>query len=151
MATYRGGEGTPQPMWRRDQMLRSRARPPEPPDERQLGRMQWRAAGAQFYPGGAFDDLLAISQRGRGPKNYRRSDELLREIICEQLTDDPYIDARDVSVEISNGEVTLRGTVAAREQKYAIEDLVADVGGVTEIHNYLSVSDPDIEARTSGL
>jgi hypothetical protein len=154
MATYRGGEGAPHAMWRRDEMLRSRAKPPEAAstrEERQLGRMQWRAAGAQFYPGGAFDELLEISQRGRGPRTYQRSDELLREIICEQLTDDPYIDARDVSVELSNGEVTLRGTVAAREQKYAIEDLVADVAGVTEIHNYLGISDPDIEARTSGL
>ena len=129
-------------MWRRDQMLRSPERPREAAstrDARQLGRMQWRAAGAQFYPGGAFDELLAISQRGRGPKSYRRSDELLRELICEQLTDDPYIDAHDVTIELSNGEVTLRGTVETREQKYAVEDLVADIGGVTEIHNQLGV------------
>lgn len=154
MATYRSDEGAPHVIWRRDQMLRPPERPRESAstrDARQLGRMQWRAAGAQFYPGGAFDELLAISQRGRGPRSYRRSDELLRELICEQLTDDPYIDARDVTVELSNGEVTLRGTVAMREQKYAIEDLVADVAGVTEIHNYIGINDPDIEARTSGL
>ena len=120
-------------------------------DARQLSRMQWRAAGAQFYPGGAFDDLMQASQRGRGPKAYRRSDELLNEIICQQLTDDPFIDARDITVEVKNCEVTLRGTVETREQKYAIEDLVADVAGVTEIHNYIGVSNRDIEDRTSGL
>ena len=101
--------------------------------------MQWRAAGAQFYPGGAYDDLMSISHRGRGPKGYQRSDELLHELICEQLTDDPFIDARNVSVEVRNAEVTLRGMVETREQKYAIEDLVADTTGVTEIHNQLGV------------
>lgn len=102
--------------------------------------MEWRAAGAQFYPGGAYDQLSELSHRGRGPKGYTRSDELLREIICEQLTDDPFIDASEVSVDVELGEVTLRGTVADRQQKYAIEDLVADIAGVNEIHNHVSVA-----------
>ena len=101
--------------------------------------MRWRAAGAQFYPGGAYEHLLEISHRGRGPKGYQRSDDLLHELICEQLTEDPFIDARNVCVEVSQSEVTLRGTVETREQKYAVEDLVADIGGVTEIHNHLGV------------
>lgn len=107
---------------------------------KQRSRMAWRAAGAQFYPGGAYDQLSELSHRGRGPKGYTRSDEMLREIICEQLTDDPFIDASDVTVDVERGEVTLRGTVANRQQKYAIEDLVADVTGVNEIHNYVSVA-----------
>ena len=101
--------------------------------------MQWRAAGAQFYPGGAYEDLLDLSHRGRGPKGYQRSDDLLREIICEQLTEDPFIDARNILVEVDRSEVTLRGTVDTREQKYAVEDLIADVAGVTEIHNQLGI------------
>lgn len=156
MAIYRSNERGPG-MWRRDQTLRGQssgrfASQPDP-EARQRSRMQWRAAGAQFYPGGAYDDLMEISQRGRGPKNYRRSDDLLQEIICEQLTESPAIDARDVSVEVRDSEVTLRGTVESREQKYAIEDMVADVAGVTEIHNHIGVNafSNDIEARTSGL
>ena len=132
-------------MWRRDE-------PQRPHFDSQRGdemrRMQWRAAGAQFYPGGAYDDLMSISQsalshRGRGPKGYQRSDELLHELICEQLTADPFVDARNVSVEVRNAEVTLRGTVETREQKYAIEDIVADTTGVTEIHNQLGVGQPE--------
>ena len=128
-------------MWRRDQDQRARF---ESRQSEAARRMQWRAAGAQFYPGGAYDDLMSIAQsssshRGRGPKGYQRSDELLRELICEQLTDDPFIDARNVSVEVRNAEVTLRGTVETREQKYAVEDLVADTTGVNEIHNQLGV------------
>lgn len=128
-------------MWRRDRILSSRQRVSGPSEERSQAesQMQWRAAGAQFYPGGAYEDLLEISHRGRGPKGYQRSDELLRELICEQLTEDPFIDARDVSVEVTQSEVTLRGTVETREQKYAVEDLVADISGVTEIHNHLGV------------
>lgn len=124
-------------MWRRDQMMH-----PAPGSGRfspsQRSRMQWRAAGAQFYPGGAYEHLAELSFRGRGPKNYQRTDDLLREIICEELTDDPFIDARDVSVEVNNSEVTLHGTVLERRQKYAIEDLIADVPGVNEIHNHLT-------------
>lgn len=131
-------------MWRRDQTpFRDSRESPDQEHSRSESslqrRMQWRAAGAQFYPGGAYEDLLEISHRGRGPKGYRRSDELLHELICEQLTENPFIDARNVSVEVKQSEVTLRGTVETREQKYAVEDLIADIAGVTEIHNHLGV------------
>lgn len=114
---------------------------------RQRSRMEWRAAGAQFYPGGAYEQLSELSYRGRGPKGYTRTDELLKEVICEQLTDDPFIDASGVSVDVEKSEVTLRGSVRDRRQKYAIEDLVADVVGVNEIHNHLSVAETDDEMR----
>ena len=109
---------------------------------RQVSRMSWRAAGAQFYPGGAYETLLELSHRGRGPRGYRPSDERLREIICERLTDDPFIDASDVVVSVDHGEVTVQGTVQVRSQKYAIEDLIADVPGVTELHNEIRVTNP---------
>jgi osmotically-inducible protein OsmY len=131
-------------LWRRDSMARSRSQYRDAGFQSQIRRMEWRAAGAQFYPGGAYEDLSRLSHRGKGPKGYTRTDELLHEIICEQLTDDPFIDASDVTVEVRDREVTLHGTVRERRQKYAIEDLVADVAGVTEIHNHLSVaSDPE--------
>jgi osmotically-inducible protein OsmY len=109
---------------------------------RQASRMGWRAAGAQFYPGGALDTLVELSHRGRGPRGYRPSDERLREIICERLTDDPFIDASEISVSVDNGQVTVQGTVQVRQQKYAIEDLIADVPGVAELHNEIRVANP---------
>lgn len=120
-------------------------------DHRQLRRMSWRAEGAQDYPGGALETLIEASHRGKGPKNYRRSDELLREIVCERLTEDPFIDAVDVSVDVETGEVTLTGTVTSRGQKIRVEDLVADTTGVMEIHNLLTVRSDEIENRMSGL
>lgn len=108
------------------------------PDPR--SSMSWRAAGAQFYPGGAYDTLQAISHRGKGPKGYRPTDARLAEIVCERLTDDPFVDARNISVDVKECEVTLNGSVEERRQKYAAEDVVADVFGVREVHNNLSVA-----------
>ncbi len=85
--------------------------------------------------------------RGRGPKGYQRSDERLKEVICEQLTDDPRIDASEITVTVKNGEVTLEGTVNDRSSKYRAEDLVDDCSGVREIHNRLRVQSPE----SSGL
>lgn len=137
----------------RDWYLESQAAPSATSyeQETQAHRMQWRAAGAQDYPGGALETLAALSHRGRGPKNYRRSDEFLRELICEELTEDPYIDAVDVSVDVVQGEVTLTGTVPHRRQKIEIEDFVAGINGVTDVHNLLAVRSDEIENRMSGL
>ena len=93
---------------------------------RSRSSMSWRAAGAQFYPGGAYDALREISHRGKGPKGYRPSDARLAEIVCERLTDDPFVDARNISVAVNDGEVTLTGSVEERRQKYIAEDVVAD-------------------------
>ena len=119
-------------------MPTSRSRFAQTPDSR--SSMSWRAAGAQFYPGGAYDALQEISHRGKGPKGYRPSDVRLAEIVCERLTDDPFVDARNISVDVKDGEVSLSGSVEERRQKYIAEDVVADVFGVSEVHNNLSVA-----------
>jgi osmotically-inducible protein OsmY len=78
------------------------------------------------------------SYRGRGPKGYTRSDERLRETICEWLTDDPRIDASDIEVDVQEQRVTLRGSVNDRRTKYAVEELVERTGA-REIDNNLRV------------
>jgi osmotically-inducible protein OsmY len=84
-------------------------------------------------------NVESISYRGRGPKGYLRSDERLRETICEGLTDDPRIDASDIEVEVKDQAVTLRGSVDDRRTKYAVEELVAGCG-VRDIENQLRVT-----------
>jgi hypothetical protein len=79
----------------------------------------------------------APNHRGRGPKGYQRSDERLHEIICEMLTNDPDIDASEVTVEVKGGEVTLTGNVDDRRTKYEIEHKIEHHAGVNEIHNQL--------------
>src|SRR5262245_55315199 len=49
--------------------------------------------------------------KGVGPKGYRRSDQRIREAICERMLLDPYLDASNVAVGVTRGRVTLGGSV----------------------------------------
>lgn len=77
--------------------------------------------------------------RGKGPKGYRRSDERIREDVCDYIAETGWVDASDVEVRVQNGEVTLSGTVATRRDKRMLEDLVEEVPGVEDVHNQLRV------------
>lgn len=104
--------------------------------------------------GGIGNDDRSARQnyRGNAPKGYERSDERIREDICERLTHDPRVDASDITVAVKTGIVTLEGSVADRGQKYRIEDVADDVSGVKDVQNRLNVtrqsrSSPD-QSRT---
>jgi osmotically-inducible protein OsmY len=88
--------------------------------------------------GNRWQDDWRGSHRGRGPKGYARSDERLREMICERLTDDPRIDASEIDVEVTNQKVKLTGSVPDRRTKYEVEDLVEHCGA-QDIDNQLRV------------
>jgi osmotically-inducible protein OsmY len=77
--------------------------------------------------------------RGRGPQGYKRSDERISDDAHERLTDDPYLDASNVTVSVSGGEVTLAGTVTEREAKHRAERIVEDLSGVTHVQNNIRV------------
>jgi hypothetical protein len=113
-------------------------------------RWSGRDSSRASYQSGSFwrsgDDSSRIrSNRGRGPKGYERSDERLKEMICERLTEDHDIDASEISVDVSNREVTLSGTVGERQTKYQIEQLVDDCGCVEDIHNQIRVQRADMD------
>jgi osmotically-inducible protein OsmY len=76
---------------------------------------------------------------GRGPRGYQRTDERIREEICDRLTDDPRIDASDIEVNVKGGELTLNGSVRTREEKRFAEDLVERISGVRDVNNHLRV------------
>lgn len=76
---------------------------------------------------------------GKGPKGYRRGDERIQEDINEQLTHHPEIDAGEIEVKVSHGEVTLTGTVDNREAKRQAEDIAESVSGVTDVQNQIRV------------
>lgn len=77
---------------------------------------------------------------GRGPKDYQRSDERIREEICDRMTDDDSLDASDVTVQVRQGEVTLSGTVRNRGDKRRAEDLAESISGTREVTNNLRLS-----------
>ncbi|WP_046863653.1 BON domain-containing protein [Microvirga massiliensis] len=86
------------------------------------------------------DQAQSGRHRGRGPKGYTRSDDRIREDVCERLTDDPYVDASEIDVSVSNREVTLSGTVDSREAKRRAEDCAERISGVTHVQNNLRVN-----------
>lgn len=95
------------------------------------GRMRrYRRVGDRFMaePG---------PHRGMGPRGYRRSDERIREDVCDMLLEDGLLDASGIEVETHDGEVELKGTVASRRAKRRAEDLAETVYGVRDVHNRL--------------
>lgn len=100
-------------------------------------------AGREFQPGVSLgrrhSDLQQAVRRHRGPKGYQRSDERIREDICEQLVQRHDLDVSEVSVNVQAGKVTLEGIVCDRYIKHAIEDVADDCFGVKEIDNRIRV------------
>jgi hypothetical protein len=80
-----------------------------------------------------------MDHRGRGPRGYTRSDDRIREDVSDWLMEDRYVDASEIDVTVSNGEVTLAGTVDSRDMKRRAEDIAASAMGVKDVHNSLRV------------
>ena len=80
------------------------------------------------------------SYRGRGPKNYQRSDDRIREDVCERLTMDHDVDASEVEVSVREGIVVLEGSVRERHAKRIAEDICESVRGVKDVQNNLRVA-----------
>jgi hypothetical protein len=94
----------------------------------------WHYGGLGYQPG---------EHRGVAPRGYRRSDERIREDVCDRLTDDPHTDPSDVEVGVEDGDVSLRGTVGDHRTKRRIEDIALTVGGVHDVINEIRVRRPE--------
>lgn len=100
------------------------------------------------YQGGSFSDQgggmqgggeSGQSHRGRGPKNYQRSDDRICEDVCDRLADDHDVDASNIDVSVSNREVTLAGEVDSKQAKRHAEDCADSCSGVEHVQNNLRV------------
>lgn len=83
--------------------------------------------------------------RGKGPKNYLRSDERISEDINDRLHDDPYVDASNIEVEIDKAEVVLSGTVSDINAKRRAAYIAEEVRGVRNVENRIRVRNGDDE------
>ncbi len=79
--------------------------------------------------------------RGKGPKNYQRSDARINEDVNARLTDDAQLDASEIEASVSGREVTFSGSVATRFEKRRAEDCADAVPGVAHVQNNLRVQD----------
>jgi osmotically-inducible protein OsmY len=85
-------------------------------------------------------ERVAGPHAGRGPRGYTRPDERIREDVCDRLAQHGYVDASDIDVRVSDGEVTLEGSVRERQEKRLAEDVAERVAGVRDVHNLLRVN-----------
>jgi hypothetical protein len=77
--------------------------------------------------------------RGVGPKGYTPDDKRIQEDVCQALLESPEVDASEISVEVENACVYLRGEVEYRSFKKAAEQVVEKVSGVRNIQNEIRV------------
>lgn len=122
------GEGHP----RREKQLPDRPRKTDPEPR--------TSAGTGFLYGSPREDVyFGPNYRGRGPKNYRRPDERIYDDVNRRLSDDDFVDASDVIVEVRDGDVTLTGMVPDRPSKRRAEDIAESVSGVHNVENRIRV------------
>lgn len=122
-------------------------------------RDAWNAGAAPDLARDVAADRGTGPHRGKGPSGYQRSDERIRELVCDSLTDDDQLDASRIEVGVTGGEVTLSGRVDDRRAKRAAEDCAYSVSGVRDVQNRLrvggaggagDVADPASQSNPSG-
>ena len=85
------------------------------------------------------DEMERKNHRGKGPKDYQRSEARIREDVSDRLSDDDDLDASEIDVKVSGNEVILSGTVEDRESKRRAEDIAESVSGVSNVQNQLRI------------
>lgn len=153
------GQQQPQPAYAQQQQLQPQQFQPQQLQPQQLQPQQLQLQPQQLQPHQGYAGQQALAQTAqfgagfgifqqaadfvatarRGPKNYARSDERLRELICEFLLHEPALDVGDVTVEVKSGRVMLDGTVPERQMKHAIENIVDHCWGVQDVENAIRV------------
>lgn len=79
------------------------------------------------------------SHRGHGPRDWRRSDDQLRDAVCEALAADGALDARDMNVGVDDGEVILSGVCPCVHSRALAEAIAREVVGVRTVHNFVGI------------
>lgn len=114
-------------------------------DERSMygGSQAGRWGGQEGVPPRSQSSGGDSDYSGRGPSGYRRSDERITEEVNDALTWDRRVDATEISVQVSDGIVTLSGTVRDRRMKRRAEDVADNIRGVDDVQNQLRIGSAD--------
>ncbi|MBV9946740.1 MAG: BON domain-containing protein [Myxococcales bacterium] len=103
--------------------------------------------------GAAFEHLKEnVKKAFRGLKGYKRTDDRIREDVCDRINTLSMrmgIDVSDVEVQVKDAEVTLTGTMPNRRHKHLIENEAEMVGGVKDVQNQVRVRSEQQEAHTA--
>ncbi len=94
--------------------------------------------GSPYAPGPAYPESGPYT--GIAPRNYQRNDTRIFEDICDRIMQHSGIDASEIDVLVTGGEVNLSGKVDTLYTKRAVEDIALAVLGVRDVHNELKIS-----------
>ena len=108
-----------------------------PTDSMSQATSEWRSLIALSFGSAPVLTSRRGGFAGKGPRGYTRSDDRIREDVCDRLSADDEVDASDITVTVAKAEVTLEGTVHDRHAKRRAEDIAESVTGVTDVHNRL--------------
>lgn len=90
---------------------------------------------------------IQTSHRGKGPKNYKRSDARIKEDVCDALYDHHFVDASELEVEVKDGNVILSGYVDSRYSKRDAEVAVDYISGVENVENRIHVRSESVHSK----
>ena len=100
------------------------------------------APRTRFRPGSATAMRSGAASRITGAAGRRATSgptTAVQEDVNDRLADDPYVDASEIEVTVSSGEVTLSGSVDSRQARRRAEDIAEQVSGVSYVQNNLRV------------
>jgi len=120
--------------YRHDELENANDRPPVYPPEPPFKNNDFYGHRKKNY------NMPEGPHRGKGPKNYNRSIERIKEDASDRLMDDSLVDASNIDLSVKNGELILSGTVDTRFEKRRAEILVENVSGVRNVQNNLRIS-----------
>ena len=120
------GGDTPVVIWRQQRLRQLRL------------RQHW--AGRQQLGLVRLDPVKARASRREARRARQRTDDRLKDDICERLYNTQHIDSSEVTVDVKEGKITLDGSVPQRGMKHALEDLIDTLPGVHDIDNRVRVS-----------
>lgn len=86
---------------------------------------------------------LSSKNYGKGPLGYKRSDEKIKEDVCNTLYIHHEIDASEIEVSVLAGTLKLSGFIGSRKLKRLVENIVENLPGVEDVQNLLIISYKD--------
>jgi hypothetical protein len=127
---------SPPAQWHEDEYLNSYPGARYQPGAEDYYGIEWNDAQYPIHP--RLENRG--SHAGKGPKSFRRTDGQILEDVSERLWRHPKIDASEIEVEVSDGIVTLKGTVDERRMKRLAEEVCDYLPGVFDVHNEIRVN-----------
>lgn len=76
---------------------------------------------------------------GLSPEGVQPTDERIKETISEMFAVHPGFDASSIDFSVTEGHVTLNGTVTQKRMKILAEDVVSSCIGVKDVNNQLMI------------